>query len=89
MRYFALIILLLLSGCGTLLPVANKLPELPQELNVSCSKLKTIDGDTATLSKLMNTVTDNYTQYHECAKNNNALIEWYTKQYKVFNNVGD
>lgn len=89
MKYTILILALLLSGCSVFVPKANKLPELPKELNVACKQLKTIDSDTTTLSKLLNTVTDNYTQYHECSKNNNALIEWYERQYEIYNKVAD
>lgn len=89
MKYTILLSTLLLSGCGLFVPVTNKLPELPKELNVACPQLKTIEGESTTLSKLLSTVTDNYTQYHECAKNNNALIEWYTKQYDIYNKIGD
>jgi hypothetical protein len=49
--------------------------------------LNLIENPTTTLSKLMETVTKNYGLRHECAAQLDAILEWYTKQKKIFDEV--
>ena len=81
--YIFITILILITGCSTTVPVTVKFPSIPEELNVQCPPLKKIP-DEAKLSDISKTVTENYKQYKDCSTNNSALIEWFNKQKKIF-----
>lgn len=84
---FLTVLLLLGSGCSSTVPIKQTFPSLPDELIKSCKPLELIDNSTTTLSKLMETVTKNYGLRHECAAQLDAILEWYTKQKKIFDEV--
>lgn len=75
---------MVLTGCQTL-PVKQTFPVLPDELAKSCQELVLLEGKVTTLSKLMETVATNYKIYHECAAQQQAIVEWYEKQSELFN----
>lgn len=81
-----LLVSFLLAGCSTTVPVKVKFPELPADLAVQCTPLKKVAED-AKLSDITKTITENYTTYHACSVNNDGLLEWYTKQKKIFEGV--
>lgn len=81
-KYF-LAILLLLSGCSTVVPVSKKFPNAPEQLLQSCPELEKLDSN-AKLSDIAKTFTDNYTSYYECAVKLDSWIEWYSTQKKIF-----
>jgi len=83
MRY--LLLTLLLVGC-TSVPVKQKFPEVPNVMREKCPQLKSID-DSAKLSDIAKTITENYTTYHECSIKNDAWIEWYDTQKKIYESV--
>jgi len=85
MRYI-IVLTLLLAGCSTTVPVKVKFPELPSELAVQCGPLKKVNDD-AKLSDISKTIVENYTTYHDCAAINDGLLEWYTKQKKIFEGI--
>lgn len=78
-----IVLLFLITGCSTTVPVKVKFPELPSDLAVQCTPLKKVAED-AKLSDITKTITENYTAYHACSVNNDGLLEWYTKQKKIF-----
>jgi len=86
MRHCIIALLLCLTGC-TSVPVARKFPEVPNILLEKCPQLKTIDTETTVFSILTKTVVENYTTYYECAVKNDAWIEWYQIQKKIFDEV--
>lgn len=75
-----------LTGCLSTAPVKRNFPEVPQELMTACPDLKTVEG-TDKLSKVIETVTDNYAQYHECRTKVDTWIDWYNTQKKIFDEV--
>ncbi len=78
----------LLVGCfSTTAPVKRNFPDVPQELMTACPDLKQVEKGTAQLSKVITTVTENYTQYHECRLKVDNWILWYNTQKKVFDSV--
>jgi hypothetical protein len=87
MKYYGLLLTILLTGCSTTVPVVAKFPEAPASLKATCPELKKIEGDTISIVDLHKTVVENYTQYYECATKVEAWNEWYTKQKKIFNEV--
>jgi hypothetical protein len=77
---------LLLTGCSTAVPVKAKFPEMPDRLLVKCPQLEKLKDD-AKLSDVAKNVTSNYTTYYECAVKNDAWIEWYLIQKRIFESV--
>jgi hypothetical protein len=84
MRQLSILVVLLLTGCSTAVPISAKFPDAPKDLMESCAKLKTIQGETTTLSNFTRTVVENYTLYHECNIKTESWIEWYNIQKKIF-----
>jgi phage FluMu protein Com len=82
-KYLALFLLILMSGCSTVVPVTVKFPDAPDRIKIKCPQLKTLNED-AKLSDIAKTVTDNYTTYYECAVKNDSWIEWYETQKIIF-----
>ena len=82
-----LLILLLLAGCSTTVPVARKFPEIPDSFKTPCPPLTQIKQDTAKLSEVITVVTDNYMEYHKCSDKNDMWIEWYSLQKEIFDSV--
>lgn len=83
---FIVFTILLLTGCSTTVPVKAKFPEIPERLLVKCPQLEKLENE-AKLSDISKTVTNNYTTYYECAVKNDAWIEWYQVQKKIFESV--
>lgn len=81
MKY--LLIVLLLSGCTTVVPVSSKFPTAPDKIMQTCPSLKPLD-DQAKLSDVSKTVTLNYSTYYECAVKLDSWVEWYNIQKKIY-----
>lgn len=82
---FVLILLLVvfvLAGCSTTVPVVAKFPERPSDTS-ACPQLEKLD-DNAKLSDVITTVNDNYAEYYKCSVKNDTWNEWYEKQKKIF-----
>jgi hypothetical protein len=84
MKY--LILVLMLAGCSTTVPVTSKFPEAPKYSLQTCPQLQTLK-ESSKLSEVANTVTINYSTYYECAVKNDAWIEWYKIQKHIFESV--
>ena len=84
MRY--LLLVLLLTGCSTTVPVTAKFPEVPNELLQRCPALKQLD-EAVKLSDVAKNITYNYTLHYECVIKHDAWIEWYQSQKKIFESV--
>jgi hypothetical protein len=82
-----LLILLLLAGCSTTVPVTRKFPEVPDVLMVPCPPLSQIKEGTTKLSEVVGVVTDNYFEYHKCSDKNDLWMEWYKAQKEIFDSV--
>jgi uncharacterized lipoprotein len=87
MKKLLLLSVIFLSACSTVVPVKQQFPALPEELSQTCKPLETIEGTTTTLSNLMEVVAKNYSTRHECAAQLEAVLEWYNKQKKIFEEV--
>jgi outer membrane biogenesis lipoprotein LolB len=83
---FLLVVLLLLTGCSTVVPVSAKFPEAPERLMQKCPQLEKLN-DGSKLSDVAKTVADNYSSYHECSVKHDGWIEWYQKQKQIFEGV--
>jgi len=83
MKYLIILFVAFLTGCSTTVPVVAKFPEVPQHLLVKCPQLNKVNDD-AKLSDISKTIAMNYTEYYTCAVKNDAWIEWYQVQKKIF-----
>jgi len=84
MKYLFIVFLLALFGCSTPAPITKKFPEAPKTLITSCPQLNKLEKTDPLLSEVIKSVVENYTLYHECALKNDAWIEWYNTQRKIF-----
>ena len=88
MKYAALLIALVLTGCSTVVPVVARFPEPPGKGAVTrCPDLQKLRDD-AKLSDVARTVTVNYGTYYECAVRVDAWQEWYAIQRIIFEKAG-
>lgn len=85
MKYTIILLPFLLAGCLAT-PVKRNFPDVPEELKVACPALKQVENTTQ-LSKVLDSVVDNYATYHECRAKMDAWIEWYNIQKKIFDDV--
>lgn len=87
MKYLLIVFLVvLLSGCKTV-PVTKNFPEVSPSLLKKCPELKTIDPNVVEISKLLDIVTENYSEYHVCRKKVDEWINWYNSQKENYNNI--
>lgn len=77
-----LLLLALLTGCSTTVPVTIKFPETPASLQQPCEALSQTESQQ--LSDLTKTVVINYGKYHDCSNKNLAWQEWYIQQKKLY-----
>ena len=86
MKYIICFLLVLLTGCSSLVPVKAKFPDIPERIMVKCPQLEKV-SETPTLSDVAKTITNNYTTYYECAVKHDAFVEWYQTQKRIFESV--
>ena len=75
-----------LAGCSTTVPIVAKFPDVPSELMVKCPPLQQLVAEPK-ISDITKTVSANYNTYYECSVKNEAWIEWYQTQKKIFEGV--
>lgn len=83
MRYLIVIMLIGLTGCESTSLLKEKWPVAPASLMKKCDDLKLLPEDIK-LSDLAKNITNNYALYHQCASKNEAWMEWYKEQKKIF-----
>ena len=66
--------------------VTTKFPDVPERLLIKCPQLEKLK-DEAKLSDISKTVAINYSTYYECAVKNDAWIEWYQVQKRIFESI--
>lgn len=83
---FLFVVMFLLLGCSTTVPVRAKFPTAPDRLMQQCLPLDKLENESK-LSDVAKSVTNNYTKYHQCSVQNESWIEWYNNQKKIFESV--
>lgn len=86
MKYTILLLPLLLTGCFKSIPVKMSFPDAPTEMKVVCPDLQQVK-ENAELSDVLEVVTKNYAQYHECKNKVDAWIEWHKQQKQISDSV--
>ncbi len=76
---------LLLTGCLAT-PVKRTFPEPIPEIMEACPELKEAEKSPE-LSKMLDTVVQNYGSYYECRAKMEAWMKWYSEQKKNFDSV--
>ena len=84
MRIALLGLVSLLAACSTAVPLTQNFPEAPDMLKEKCPELKTIPGEKVSIVDFTKTVSENYTTYYQCAGKNDAWINWYDQQKKIW-----
>lgn len=84
MKTIIVLLTLLVTGCVT--PVKREFPKIPPALTTQCAPLQEIPA-TSKLSTVLTTVTQNYSQYHECQLKVTSWQDWYQEQKKIFDSV--
>lgn len=84
--FFIIVLVLLLTGCSTTVPVKAKFPEVPERLMEKCPQLQKVP-EAPKLSDVSKTITNNYTTYYECAVKHDAFVEWYQIQKHIYESV--
>jgi len=79
-----IVLIFLITACSTAVPLTPGFPEAPAVLMEKCTELKTIAGEKVTIVDFTKTVSENYTIYHQCAGRNEAWIDWYNQQKKIW-----
>lgn len=87
MKYIALVLVAVLVGCSTPVPIKPKWPEAPQVLKERCENLKKIEGDRVAITEMLKVIINNYTLYHECSTKVEGWNEWYDAQKKIYESV--
>jgi len=85
MKY--LLIILLLAGCSTVVPVKQKFPNATPELMKKCESLKKIEGDKVAITDMLKVIVQNYSLYYECSTKVDGWQDWYNEQKKIFDSV--
>lgn len=85
MRY--LLIVLLLAGCTTGVPIKPKFPNATPELMKKCEDLKKLEGNKIAITDMLKTVVENYTMYYECSAKVDGWQDWYNEQKKIYDSA--
>lgn len=81
-----LFVIAMLAGCSTTTPVVRNFPNVPHAMMEACPKLEALQ-DSVKLSDVAKTISSNYAAYYECNVKNDAWIEWYQQQKRIFDSV--
>jgi hypothetical protein len=85
-QFILIAVFAIITGCSTTVPVTAKFPDVPERLLIKCPQLEKLK-DEAKLSDISKTVAINYSTYYECAVKNDAWIEWYQVQKRIFESI--
>jgi len=86
MKYLTCVLIILISGCSTVVPVTAKFPEVPTKLQAKCPQLEKLK-DEVKLSEVSKTITMNYSTYYECAVKVDSWNEWYQVNKLIFEGI--
>jgi ABC-type Fe3+-hydroxamate transport system substrate-binding protein len=85
--FLFIVLAFLITACSTAVPVTQNFPDAPEMLMEKCPALKTIQGEKVTIVDFTRTVSENYTTYYQCAGKNDAWIDWYNQQKKIWKDM--
>lgn len=80
----AAVLTLLLSGCVAV-PIQQKWPSIPKDLEEACPPLLTIQQESVEIVEFMEIVVKNYNLYNNCMIINQGWTKWYNEQKEIYN----
>jgi hypothetical protein len=83
MKYLLVILVLLLSGCTTTVPIKQQFPTAPEQLMTSCKPLQLMDKNSSIVDATK-VVVNNYTEYYQCSILVDTWQQWYRDQKLIF-----
>jgi hypothetical protein len=83
MKYLLIVLILLLTGCSTTVPIKQKFPLVPEQLLTSCKPLQLMDKDSSIIDATK-VVVNNYTEYYQCTVLVDTWQQWYREQKLIF-----
>lgn len=84
MKTLATLVLIMLAGCSTVVPVKQTWPDAPPALMEPCPPLKTLGSEQRSLRELLMIVIENYAVYYQCSNRTQSWQDWYQQQRKIF-----
>jgi inhibitor of KinA sporulation pathway (predicted exonuclease) len=84
MKILASLLLVLLAGCTTVVPVTQKFPAAIPALTEKCEDLRKIEGDRVSITDMLKTVVENYSLYYQCSAKVDGWNDWYQQQRKLY-----
>ena len=87
MKTLACLLLILLGGCTTVVPVTQKFPAATPALTEKCEDLRKIEGDRVAITDMLKTIVENYSLYYQCSAKVEGWNEWYQQQKKVYEDI--
>lgn len=84
MKILAPVLLVLLVGCTTVVPVKQKFPDAIPALTEKCEDLRKIEGDRVAITDMLKTIVENYSLYYQCSAKVDGWNEWYQQQRKLY-----
>jgi hypothetical protein len=84
MKLLLIALAFVLTACTSVVPVTTKWPDAPGVLvQEPCPNLQKLNDDPK-LSQVAKTVTDNYSEYYQCAAKLSAWQRWYLEQKTIY-----
>jgi len=80
----ASIMLVLITGCSTIVPVKETWPDAPTELLTPAINLTPLSADKKELSDLIENANNNFAQYYLLKDRFTAWQQWYKDQQKIY-----
>ena len=87
MKTLAPLLLILLVGCKTVVPVTQKFPDAVPALTEKCEELRKVEGNKVAITDMLKTIVENYSLYYQCSAKVDGWNEWYQQQKKIFDEV--
>ena len=87
MKYILLLSCILLAACSTTVPIGHTLPDMPKEISEKCPLLQNVSDGEEKLSELLKVININYGLYYECLTKQESLVEWYSKQKQIHDDI--
>ena len=84
MKQGLIVLAIFLAGCSTAVPIKQKWPEAPKELQERCQALQKADTSKTAITDLLKTVVENYSLYYQCSAKVEGWNEWYLEQKRIF-----
>lgn len=89
MKYFIILITILISACSTPVPIKQKFPNTPKELVEKCPELEKAAENTISITELLKVVVRNYSLYYTCSAKIDGWNEWYIEQKRIFDQANN